>query len=202
MTTRSKILSLMLGFLATAAVWAGDTDKNQHEALTAEVKGGNTNISQALPRRRGVARELNVYQALAAAITRTSVLTETRTDRLYQKDSKRKNIVVRGNRVTMRYTEDLYETECYLAVGPRQKWLTVNGYWAAGRVNASALSRAIKILHANGYTLDKVTVSISDRRQVLRARKLLHQLNLGKISIVGHDPNSPTHASVSFKEPK
>ena len=112
---------------AGVAMAGPDLDGVSKRAQTLEDRRNYEQLSYSLPTDRRTKRELDVCRALAAAITQTIVLSETREQRLAAAEESRKKVTVRGRRMTLSYRRDLYQQQCYLAGGPRQKWKTING---------------------------------------------------------------------------
>jgi hypothetical protein len=171
-------------------------------ARTLEDRRKYETLSYTLPSDHNTKRELDVCRALAAAITQAVVLGETREQRLAHAEDPRKKIIVRGNRVTLSYGRDLYRQQCYMAIGPAQKWKTINGFWAGARVSNRSISRALAVLRANGMKLKSFSISVSSDRHLADAKRLVARLRLGHIAVVGLDKTKPNHASVRFEHNK
>lgn len=222
MNTKHIKMRLAMGFLCLLATFGGQAVANDEpatpdkgvtmkapaaraeEPVTELAVNINRRITQrpvtkslAAVKGKDAQKRLTTEQAIAAAITQAAVLFETRYDRLSNASATQKRIVVRGNRLTMSYTQNLYERQCYLAIGPRLKWRTVNGYWAGRRVDTRALSYAIDWLRRNGITLDKITINVKTERDVSAAKRIARSLKIADTAI-GLDPKEPVYAKVIF----
>ena len=156
--------------------------------------------AQASRAQKRAPENLNVYQALAKAITRTVVLQMTQEHRRTEADANaaKTDITMRLRGLRVNYRQDLYGERCFFAVGPALKWQTTNGHWNRRRVNLRALAQAVAYLRANHFHVHSVSLSVRSEHERQLARRILGGLRLTHHALIGVEPDAPVRATVKI----